>query len=265
MYEAICCLNHANDDKYCQLAKERPHDLIGKFVRLEAMETERHLADVFRVTSGQPALEDTAYDPQEVWGFLEEGPFSNPTKLHQSFVFQRKPNEAGFAIVHAVTNRVMGVILLRFDVPLNLTIQLEVPIMPPSREGTKEQLESCFLLMDRLFALGYRRIQVSIDSQDADKRKLCTRLGFTLEGCLCKHMVIKEASRDSNIYSMLNSDWNKGARAALYRKLYGVAALRADMNNEKKEEELDEQERGLAEQKRAEQQKKQGSGDKKKV
>ena len=255
LYEALCCATHASDDKHSRLAQERPHDLVGKYVRLEALEPTRHVRPVFAMTSGQPALENSSYDPQDVWGFWEEGPFANPTQLHKSFVFQRKSNEAGFAIVDAITDQVLGVILLRHDDPSNLTIQLEPPILPPSRNGTQLQLESCFLLMDRLFALGYRRIQVSIDAQDADKRKLSRRLGLTLEGCLCKHMIIKDASRDSNVYSMLNSDWIKnGARAALFGKLHGRAAMQADLNNENKEEEIDEQDRVLAEQKLQQQQ-----------
>lgn len=245
-------MNHATDDKYTRLFKERPRDIIGKYIRLEALEVERHLADVFKVTSGEPALENKSYDPQEVWGFLEDGPFEDENALHQSFVFQRKQNEAGFAIVHAVTNRVMGVVLIRNDDPRNLTIQLEAPIMQPNREGTKEQIEACYLLLDRLYAYGYRRIQFSIDSQDAEKRKMCTRLGFTLEGRLYKHMVVKEASRDSNIYGLLNSDWKRGARSAIFKKLYGATALRANSANEKTEEEFDEQSRVLKEQKREE-------------
>jgi len=252
MYEALCCMNHENEDKYSKLSKERPYDIIGKTVRLEALDVKRHLKDVFRLTSGEPALESKAYDAQEVWGFWEDGPFQNETKLRESFVFQRKQNEAGFAIVNSVTDKTLGVILLRNDDPNNLTIQLEPPIMQPLREGTKEQLESCYMLMDRLFAHGYRRIQISVDSVDADKRKMCTRLGFTLEGLLHKHMVVKEASRDSSIYSMLNSDWKSGARAALFRKLYGAAALNADTINEKAEDEADEQQRGLKKLKEAE-------------
>ena len=252
MYEAICCLDHASDDKYNKLFAERPHDIVGRHVRLEALDVERHLSDVFRVTSGEQALENKSYDPQDVWGFLEDGPFDDEREMRDSFVFQRRQNEAGFAIVQSVTDKVLGVILLRHDDPHNLTIQLEPPMMQPTREGSREQLESCYLLMDRLFAHGYRRIQVSIDSQDAEKRKLCTHLGLTLEGRLYKHMVIKEASRDSNIYSVLNSDWKRGARAALFRRLYGASALRADLANEKKEEELDEQERVLKLQKREE-------------
>jgi hypothetical protein len=50
---------------------------------------------------------------------------------------------------------------------------------------------------------------------------------LTLEGRLYKHMVVKEANRDSHICGLLNSDWQLGARAALFQKLYGAAALTA--------------------------------------
>jgi RimJ/RimL family protein N-acetyltransferase len=210
------------------------------------------LKDLWTVTSGEPALENKGYDPEEIWGFLEEGPFENGIDMRKSFVFQRKMSEASFAIVHGVTERVMGAILLTNDDPKNLTIQLEPPIIQPFREGGKEQLEACYLLMDRLYAYGYRRIQISIDSQDIEKRKLATRLGFTLEGVLYKHMVVKECNRDSSIYGLLNNDWKRGARGSLFRKLYGVTAQRSDSANEKREEEFDEQERFLKEQRRTE-------------
>lgn len=103
------------------------------------------------------------------------------------------------------------------------------------------------MLLDRLFAHGYRRVQLSIDSKDSQGSKLADRLGFTYEGCLLKDKIVKESSRDSDIYAMLNSDWDKGARRVLYKKLYGETMLKADEAYNKKEEELDEQQRVLAE------------------
>jgi RimJ/RimL family protein N-acetyltransferase len=246
MYESICCANHKTDDKYLELWKTRPADIVGRYVRLEALDAGRHLSELFTLTSGEPGLQNKAFDPEEIWSFQPEGPFASEKEMRESFVFQRLPDEAAFAIVHAVTDRLMGAFLVTNDDPKNLTIQIESPLMQPAYEGCPEQLEAIFLLLDRLYGYGYRRIQISIDSQDVHKRKLATRLGFTLEGLLFKHKIIKESSRDSNIYSMLNSDWNKGARAALFTKLYGALACKVDAANEKKEEELDEQTRQLA-------------------
>mmetsp|Transcript_21316 Transcript_21316/g.61157 ORF Transcript_21316/g.61157 Transcript_21316/m.61157 type:complete len:544 (+) Transcript_21316:224-1855(+) len=253
MYESVACKNHDTEEKYSSLFLSRPADLIGRAVRLEALEADRHLEVMYNITSGEANLEDKSYDPNEVWGFLDFGPFVSPEELRKSPVFQRQSDEAGFAILEAVTDRVIGVIILSKDDPKNLNVQLELPIVKPSADGTLEQVEACFLLLDRLFALGYRRVQLTCDTQDAAGKKLAGRLGFTQEGMIPKHMVVKEANRDSNIYGMLNSDWDKGARAFLFKKLHGAAMLKTDSANNAKEGELEEQERGLAEQEAAKQ------------
>jgi len=249
MHEAVSCQSHATDDKYTALFKDRPQDIMGRHVRLEALEEERHLDKLFALTSGEADTETHAYDPQEIWGFSPEGPFKNKDEMRNSFVFQRKINESAFAIINNVTDRVIGAVILTDDNPQNLGIQLEAPIMRHSWDDTAEQQEACFLLMDRLFAIGYRRIQMSVDAQDGPSRQLALRLGFTLEGTLFKHMIVKDASRDSTIYGILNSDWDRGARFALFKKLHGQAAAHSDHSNRKKEEETDEQNRVLAEQK----------------
>lgn len=251
-YESICCATHQADDKYTELFETRPFDIVGRFVRLEALTPERHLTNVFKMTDGSPRLDKKAYDPLEVFGFQPDGPFRTPTDMRKSFVFQRKCNEAGFAMIHTVTERVVGVILLTNDAPEHLSIQIEPPIMPPKSQGTQQQIEACFLLLDRLFAYGYRRIQMAVDSQDPDGNKLANRLGFTFEGILLRHLILKDASRDSSVYGLLNSDWKKGARAVLFGSLYGEVAVKVDQSNEHREAERDEQTQHLAEQKKKE-------------
>jgi RimJ/RimL family protein N-acetyltransferase len=234
-------------------------DIVGRHARLEPLEVDRHCETVFDITCGDPAQDFKAYDPQEVWSFEPEGPFDSPEELQQSFVFTHDLNEAAFAIVNNVTDRVYGVVLLQDDDPVNLSITLCAPILPPVRDGTSTQLEACFLLMDRLFAHGYRRIQMSVDVQDSPKRQLAMRLGFTLEGVLYKHAIVKEANRDTAIYGCINSDWKAsngsgGARQALFSKIYGKAQWRADQSNEAREHELEEQREHLAQQKEREDQ-----------
>jgi RimJ/RimL family protein N-acetyltransferase len=241
IYEALCCKNHLVNDKYNKLFQERPFDIIGRHVRLEALDVTRHLEDLYLLLSGVSAFENNPYDPIEVWGFLEDGPFDSVEDMSRSTVFNRKINDGAFAIVHGVTDQVVGMIHLCNDDPSNLSVQLEPPIMTPNSSGTQLQLESCFLLLDRLFAYGYRRIQILVDTQDIDKKKLCLRLGFAFEGIMYKHMVVKEASRDSLVYAILNSDWKNSVRVALFKKLYGDAAYRADIANEKYEAELEDQ------------------------
>lgn len=249
MYESSACKTHGTEKKFSEHFQRRPQDLVGRTVRLEPLEVERHLQVIYDLTCGEAYLDNKEYSPNEVWGFLDCGPFKNPDELKMSPVFKREKNEAAFAVVESVTDRVLGVIILSNDEPQNLSIQLETPIVKPTSDGTVEQIEACFLLLDRLFAFGYRRVQLAVDAQHAEGKRLAGRLGFTQEGMIPKHMVVKESNRDSNIYGMLNSDWDKGARAFLFKKLHGAKAMRADEANNAKEGELDEQLRVLNEKK----------------
>lgn len=228
LYESLACKSHESDERYSKLYTDRPHDIVGRTVRLEPLDRMRHLNALWEVTSGNAHGEHKSYDPDEVWGFLDCGPFMSPKVLGESEVFRLEKDQACFAIMNAITDRLIGVILLTGDDPKNLKIQMELPIIGPFTDGTVEQSETCFLLLDRLFAFGYRRVQICVDSQDVRGKRLPNRLGFTQEGEILKHMIVKDANRDSLIYGMLNSDWNKGARAFVYRKVHGEKAQKVD-------------------------------------
>ena len=248
LYESIACKSQQTDDKWNKHFESRPQDIVGRTVRLEALETEEHVDIVHDITCGAVSLDSKSFDPNKLWAFRSCGPFESADDLAKSEIFARQMNEAAFAIVDNVTESVVGVIILTNDDPKNLTIQLEPPIMKPSCEESEEQMEACFLLMDRLFAHGYRRIQMSVDAQDFASKKLALRLGFTQEGFFPKNMIVKESNRDSWVYGMINTDWKKGARAALFKKLHGTKMQRADAANNVKESELEMQENFLKEQ-----------------
>mmetsp|Transcript_21313 Transcript_21313/g.59235 ORF Transcript_21313/g.59235 Transcript_21313/m.59235 type:complete len:463 (-) Transcript_21313:1635-3023(-) len=257
VYESLACDSHKTDDMFNKMFESTPEAIVGKSVRLEGLNVKDHLQDIFTATSGGVFHETKSYDAHKVWGFMEDGPFKSAEAMAKSRLFQRLSNEAAFCIRQNLTNRVIGAVVLKHDSPSNLSIQMEAPMLHPNFWESKEQFETCFLLLDRLFAHGYRRIQMSVDVNDTDGAKLAGRLGFTFEGCLIKHMIVKDSSRDSNVHGMLNNDWKNGARLAMYKKLYGASAARADVNNNNKEEEIDGQTQGLAEQKAEEAKKKQ--------
>lgn len=248
MLESLAGKSYESDDKYQSLFANHPHDIIGRTVRLEPLEGKRHLNTFWEITSGQAYKEHKAYNPDEVWGFLDCGPFQKPQQLLESEIFQLERNQAAFAIVECITDRLLGVVHLTKDDPKNLNVQMELPIVQPSlssEDVSVEQMEACFLLLDRLFAFGYRRVQICVDTQDVRGKRLPMRLGFTQEGEIPKHMIVKEANRDSFIFGMLNSDWEKGARALLFKKLHGAAAQKAIDTIVAKEEAAIEEERAM--------------------
>ncbi|KAL7530363.1 hypothetical protein ACHAWF_003350 [Thalassiosira exigua] len=251
-YESLAGKSHESDERFKTIFRDHPHAIVGRTCRLEPLEADRHLEELWEITSGNARNEHKAYDPDEVWGFLDCGPFDEPQSMLESDVFQLERDQAAFAVVEAVTDRLLGAVHLTKDDPKNLNVQMELPILKPTSDGTAEQMEAAFLLLDRLFALGYRRVQMCVDAQDVRGKRLPGRLGFTQEGQIPKHMIVKEANRDSLIFGMLNSDWDKGARAFVYKKLHGAAAQTADASNVAKEEAAEDQAQQLKEKEEAE-------------
>lgn len=261
MYESMAGKSHESDEQFKALFQSHPHGIIGRSCRLEPLDADSHSNDLWEITSGNPYKEHKAYNPDEVWGFLDCGPFDKPQSMVASELFQLERNQSAFAIVESITDRLVGVIHLTKDDPKNLNIQMELPIIKPSSDGSVEQLEACFLLIDRLFAHGYRRVQICVDTQDVRGKRLPGRLGFTQEGQIPKHMIVKESNRDSLIYGMLNSDWDKGARAFLFKKLHGDAAQKTDVALVTKEEAVHD----LAQQLREKKEREAKQNDKKKA
>ena len=68
------------------------------------------------------------------------------------------------------------------------------------------------------------------DTDNYGAKKTAERLGFMSEGVLRKHMVWREANRDTALYSLTNSDWRDGAaenlEALVKQRLEGVKGLR---------------------------------------
>ena len=67
--------------------------------------------------------------------------------------------------------------------------------------------EAMYLLMERAFALGYRRCEWKCDSLNAPSRAAAQRLGFQYEGIFRQAAVYKGRNRYTAWYSMLDSEW----------------------------------------------------------
>jgi len=55
--------------------------------------------------------------------------------------------------------------------------------------------------------LGYRRYEWKCNAKNAPSRRAALRYGFTFEGIFRQHMVVKDKSRDTAWFSMLDSEW----------------------------------------------------------
>ncbi|MCW2960304.1 MAG: acetyltransferase [Thermoleophilia bacterium] len=77
--------------------------------------------------------------------------------------------------------------------------------------GTVANAESKLLLLDHAFHdLGVRRVHIQADVRNTRSRHAIERLGATYEGVLRSHIVLPDgSSRDTAVYSILDSDWQE--------------------------------------------------------
>ena len=79
--------------------------------------------------------------------------------------------------------------------------------------------EAMFVLLCWLFEEShYRRVTMEIDSRHAVMKKFAQDCGFLHEATLRKHRVVRKRSRDTEVYSITNSDWKLGGMAMLREK-----------------------------------------------
>ena len=77
----------------------------------------------------------------------------------------------------------------------------------------RAQTEASFLLAERAFGLGYRRLEWKCDACNIRSRRAALRLGFSFEGVFHKHLVFKGRNRDTAWFALLDDDFPRMARA----------------------------------------------------
>lgn len=149
--------------------------------------TDADLADLQSACDGSEKWGHAAYKPEEVW-------FGGCSA-----------SDTTVAVLDG--SDVIGAIGLSHHRPRHLAVALDFNWLHPAyMSGNVPQL-ALIGALDALFAANYRRVEVTVDAEDADRRALFKSLGFQLEGILRKHMINDERSSDTALYSVLNIDW----------------------------------------------------------
>jgi hypothetical protein len=77
----------------------------------------------------------------------------------------------------------------------------------PLLQNTPAATEAMFLMMRRVFELGYRRYEWKCDALNAPSRRAAQRLGFSFEGVFRQAIVVKGRSRDTAWYACIDREW----------------------------------------------------------
>lgn len=200
MPDADLPLGPAVDPTPRPLPARVPHH--GRAVALEPLHL-GHVPELWRAAeAGSPAGDAS-------WTYMGYGPFASEAAL-RGFV-------AGFATTHdpmawAVrphrTGTADGWLTLMDIQPGNAAIELGNIWFPPRLQRSRAATEAMFLLMRHAMEdLGYRRLLWKCNALNAPSRRAAERLGFTHEGTLRAHMVVKGRRRDTAMFSILAEEW----------------------------------------------------------
>lgn len=143
-----------------------------------------------------------------MWTYLSYGPFD-------SFGSYRAWMESSclgsdplfFAIVERATRRAVGTAAyVRID-PRSGSIEVGHLAYSPLLQRTPAATEAMYLMMERAFALGYRRYEWKCNALNAASRAAAQRLGLSFEGVFRQAAVFKGRNRDTAWYAAIDGEW----------------------------------------------------------
>jgi len=175
--------------------------LIGNYCRLEKLNPDRHMADLY-------AAFRTVSDGRD-WTYLPYGPFADFASYADFMqTAARQTDPLHHAIIDVATNKAVGsMALMRID-PDNGVVEVGHVAYSPLLQRSKAGTEAMYLLIRRVFdELGYRRCEWKCDDLNLPSRNAAERYGFQYEGTFRQATVYKGRSRDTAWYSIIDREW----------------------------------------------------------
>ena len=172
----------------------------GAYCRVEPLSAEKHASQLF--ASNQRDSEGRN------WTYLEYGPFHEFAEYRDWLSQRASENDPLFhAIIDKATDRATGVAsYLRIN-PTNGSIEVGHLNFSPHLQATRAATEAMYLMMEKAFALGYRRYEWKCNALNAPSRRAALRLGFSFEGVFRQAAVVKGRNRDWAWFSIIDQEW----------------------------------------------------------
>lgn len=172
----------------------------GRFCRVEALSVERHARELYEANSL-----DTE---QRNWTYMTYGPFESWDEYcNWMRASEETTDPLFFAIIDKSSGRAVGVAsYLRID-PRHGSIEVGHLMFSPLLQGKPAATEAMYLMMERAFALGYRRYEWKCNALNEPSRRAAQRLGLSYEGLFRQAAVVKGRNRDTAWYAAIDSEW----------------------------------------------------------
>lgn len=172
----------------------------GRFCRLEKLDPAKHGSDLWHAFARDSGGAN--------WTWLPYGPFDTETAFLQWLTPLADGSDPLFyTIIDLANDKAVGIAsYLRIN-PDHGSIEVGHIHFSTLLQRRPHATEAMFLMMRQIFDLGYRRYEWKCNSLNAPSCQAALRFGFTFEGMFRQMLVIKGRNRDSNWYSILDSEW----------------------------------------------------------
>lgn len=196
---AVYTLNHAPVPDWTPPPRPDPSAaLVGRYVRLEPLEAQKHAALLFRAYVGHDA----------VWDYLPYGPFSSASQYHR-WVREAEGDTAlqFYAILNVASGAYEGVASYLRIQPEAGSIEVGHINFSPALQRTPAATEAIYLMMSWAFEAGYRRFEWKCDALNTGSRRAAQRFGFSFEGVFRQATVVKGRNRDTAWFAAIDAEW----------------------------------------------------------
>ncbi|QIG42251.1 GNAT family N-acetyltransferase [Nocardioides anomalus] len=179
--------------------RPRPVTLEGRYVVVEPLST-GHAQGLYAATCGP--------EDQALWTYRATGaPTSEAEMTALVARTLTTPDLLTFALVPEGRGAEGLASYTRID-PATGQVEVAGVLFGRSLQRTRAATEAVHLLMRHAFEeLGYRRFEWKCDSLNEPSRRAAQRLGFTYEGRFRHHLVVKGRNRDTDWFSITDTEW----------------------------------------------------------
>lgn len=179
--------------------------MAGRFCRLEPLDPNLHAEPLH-------AANVSDFEGRS-WTYLPYGPFER-LETYKAWMISscQSSDPLFFAICRTSDNTPVGVASYLRIAPESGSIEVGHIHFSEHIKRSRVATEAMFLMMKKVFELGYRRCEWKCDALNGPSRAAAQRLGFSYEGIFRQATVYKGRNRDTAWYAVIDAEW-----PALYR------------------------------------------------
>ena len=175
--------------------------LEGMYTRLEPLDPVQHREELYAAS--------TPPDKSARFRYLfEPAPDSLEEFDHWLAKASASVDPLYFSVIDRATGKVEGRQTFMRITPVHQSIEIGNIYWGPRIAGTRVATEALYLFGAYAFeTLGYRRFEWKCDALNAPSRVAAVRFGFTYEGHFRRAAIVRNRTRDTAWYAMIDEDW----------------------------------------------------------